>query len=108
ERREYRIVELVAAVHRAIGAEQRRARERQIADGIQHLVTDELVPKTQTLRIEHAIFGDDERILQRGAERISGAPQLGDVTHEAERPRPRDLTTEGVGSHIKGERLLPD
>ena len=71
-------------------------------------MTDELVPEPQALRIEHAIFGHHERVLQRSAQRISGAPQLGDVTHEAESPRPRDFAPERVGPYVESERLPAD
>ena len=85
------MIELVAAADRTIGADQRRAGQRQIADRVDRLVADEFVGKRMPSRIEHAIFGDHDGILERGAERIARAPQLGDVAHEAESPRPRQI-----------------
>ena len=74
QRGNYRMVQLVAAAYRAIGADQRSASKRQIAERIDRLVADELVGETYAIRIEHAIFGDYDRILEGGAERIASIP----------------------------------
>ena len=65
------MVELVAAAHRAVDAEQRRAGQRQIADGVERLVAGELVGEAQAFGIEQPLFVDDERVLERGAERVT-------------------------------------
>jgi hypothetical protein len=58
------MVEFVAAAHRAIDAEQRRAGKRQIADRIHDLVADEFVGEAHAIRIEHPILGDHDRIVE--------------------------------------------
>ena len=65
-----------------------------IADGVNRLVTNELVGETYAVGIEDAVFGDDHRILERGAERVTGIPEFGHVAHEAERARARQLAAE--------------
>ena len=58
--------------------------------------------------IEHAIFAHDERVFERGAERIAGAPQFGHVAHETERACARNLATERIGLNIERKRLAAD
>src|SRR5262245_17375432 len=108
QRGEHRVIELVAAAHRTVSAEQRRPGEREITDGVKGLVADELVSKTRTLRVEDARVGDDQRVLERSAERVAGAPQLRYVAHEAEGARARDLAPEGLRRAIERQVLAPD
>src|SRR4029079_17441069 len=82
--------------------------ESQVADRVEHLVAHELVGIAQACRIEDAIIGDDERVLERSAERIARAPQLGYVAHEAEGARPRELPAERGGLDIERDRLAAD
>src|SRR5262245_54120180 len=89
-----RMVELVAAAHRPVSAEQGPARQRQIADRVQHFVANELVGETRTLRVENAVVADNERVLQRGAERVACVPQRRYIAHEAEGARARDIAGE--------------
>src|ERR1700686_2267915 len=102
------MIELMPAAHRPISADQRRASERQVADGVDRLVAHELVGEPHTLRIEHAVFGDHDRILERGAERVTGFPELGDVAHETEGPGPRQIATEYRGFDIDVQHLPAD
>ncbi len=102
------MIELVAAADGAVGGEQRLTGQRQVADRIEHLVAHEFVGVTQAVRIEHAVLGHHQRIVERGAERIAGAPQLGDVLHEAEGARTRDLAAEIFRLDIERERLMAD
>ena len=101
-------IELVAAAYGAVGAQQGRARERKIPDGVQNLVPDELVGKAHALRVEHAVIGDDEGIFQGCAKRVTGAPQRRDIAHEAERARASDLVTEGIGPAVEHQSLPPN
>ena len=48
-------------------ATQRRSRERQIADGIQQLMADELVRHAQAGRIQHPRLIDHDRVVQAAA-----------------------------------------
>src|SRR3954447_6783876 len=84
QRTQHRMVELMAASHGAVRGEQGAARKRQIADRVQDLVADEFVGETLAFRIEDAVVADDERVLERGAERITRVPQRGHVAHETE------------------------
>ena len=102
------MIKLVAAADGFVGGKQRLARERQVTDGVQHLVPHEFVGEAQAFRIEHAVFADHQRILERGAKRIARAPQLGDVAHEAECTCARDLAAERVGLDVERKRLLAD
>src|SRR5262249_36164477 len=108
QRGEHRVVELVAAAHRTVGAQQRRTGKREIADGVKGLVTDELVSKTRTLRVEDARVGDDQRVLERSAKRVAGAPQLRYVAHEAEGAGAGDLASEGLRWAIERQVLASD
>ena len=47
---QHRVVELVAAAHGPVGAEQRRAGEREVADRVERLVAHELVGEAQAVR----------------------------------------------------------
>ena len=55
---------------------QRCARERQIADGIQQLMADELVRHAQAGRIEHPRLIDHDRVFQATALGQAGGAQL--------------------------------
>ena len=108
QRAQHRVVELVAAAHRAVGRQQGPSGERQIADRVEHLVADELVGEAHAFRVEDAVVGDDQRVLERGAERVAGVPQRRHIAHEAEGARARDLAAEAVGLHVDGQRLVAD
>src|SRR5260370_42513324 len=64
QRAKHRMVELVTATHRAVRAEQRPSRQSEVANCIQHLMAHELVGETGTFRIEDAIVGYDEGVLE--------------------------------------------
>src|SRR5262249_12001175 len=103
-----RIVELVAATDRAIGTQERQACQREIADGIERLMADELVHVARALRVEHPCIADHDRVLKRGTERIAGAPELAHIPHETERTRTCDVAPERVGGAIECNLLTPD
>src|SRR6478672_200255 len=108
QRRQHRVVELVAAADRAIGAEQRRARERKIADRIKRLVAGKLIGEAQAVRIEQTILVDDEGVVERGTERIARAPKLRHVSHEAEGAGARKFPAEGIRLDVEGHALTPN
>ena len=47
---------------------ERRAGKRKIADGVEHLVADELVREAQAFGIDDCVLADRDRVLERGAE----------------------------------------
>src|SRR5215204_218232 len=108
ESAEHGVIKPMASSDGTIGPLNGRAGKREITDGIERLVTDELVGKAQAFRIEHAVVGHDHGILERGAERITGAPQTRHVAREAEGARPRQLAAERRRIDIEGAGLLPD
>ena len=101
--RQNRVIELVPAAHRTIRPQQGGPRKGEIAYGIERFVAHEFVGKSHTIGVEYAVLGHNQGILKRRPERVARAPQFGDVTHETEGPRSRNLATETVGFHIKVE-----
>ena len=90
---------MAAAVHDQMPL-NRMADQRQIADHIQNLVPHELVLEPQ--RIEHAGLAEDDRVLERAAERQAALAQHLDFLQEAERPRRRNL----VDEHLLVESIV--
>src|SRR5258707_12165690 len=85
--REPRVVQLVAAAHRAKGSEQRQTGQREIADNVENLVARTLVAVTQSLGVEQAGIVEHHRILERGTERKAGAPEPCDIVHASKKSR---------------------
>src|SRR5690606_27018453 len=94
--------------HGAIGSEQRIARQGEITDGIQHLVTDEFHRTTEALTIEDAVLTDGDRVIQRRAEGQPSLPELLDIVHEAEGAGDGQLVAKHTRIDIEGQALLPD
>ena len=97
------MIERMAAAARAELPEDRRARKRQIANGVEHLVAHEFVAEAQALRIDDAGVRNGDRILERCAQRESRLPQPLDVGEEAESARARQFAAEG--RRIEPQRL---
>src|SRR5262249_29762459 len=72
---------------------------------IERLVTGELIGKAQTVWIEQPALVDDQRVLERGAKRIAGVPELGDVAHEPEGTGARKLAPERRRFDVEGDAL---
>src|SRR5262249_53663450 len=108
QRAKYRVIELVAAADRPVGAEDWPAGQREVADGIEHLVAHEFVREARAFWIENAVVADHEGVLERGAERIARIPQCGHVAHEAEGARACDLAAENVGLDVDLHHLASD
>src|SRR5215831_4031386 len=106
--RQYRMVYLVATAHRAVGPENRRAGERQIADRVEYLVAHELVGKAQTFGIENPVVGENQSVLQRSPECETRTPQLRHIPHESKRAGAGDLAPECRGLDLDGECLASD
>src|SRR4249920_1028671 len=66
------------------------------------------VGEAQSLGVEYTIFAHHQSVLERSTERITGAPQFGDVTHETEGPGACNLAAESVGFDVERKCLLAD
>src|SRR5207249_1709554 len=66
-------------------AQHGTARKVEIANGIEDLVSHELILETQAFRVEDAALVDDNRVLKRSAARQTHRPQRFDLMQEAER-----------------------
>src|SRR5260221_5996519 len=106
--REHRVVQLVAAAHRAKGSEQRQTRQREIADNVENLVARTLVAVTQSLAVEQAAIVENPRILGRGAKRAARAPEPRDIAHASESPGAANLPAGSVLGEIEDKTLKGD
>ena len=64
--------------------------------------------EAQALRVEDAVVADDQGVLERGAERVTRAPELRHVAHEAEGAGAGDFAAEGVGVDVVARALAAD
>jgi hypothetical protein len=60
-------IQAMTAANGPVAAQQRIAREREIAYGIKHLMAHELLRVAQALAIENAVIADGDCIIQRCA-----------------------------------------
>src|SRR5262245_53387314 len=102
------MIELMAATDGVVRGEKRRPGKREIADGIEHLVADELVWKAGALGVENAVIAHHESIFEGGAERIARVPKSRYVAHEAEGARASDLAAESVRADVNSQALAAD
>src|SRR5690606_24779496 len=84
-----------------------RAEEREIADHIADLVTDELIRKAKLARRDPGLIQYD-RVLQRRTEREVPRAQRLRLVQEPERPRRGDLLAEAVRYDLEGTVLTTD
>jgi len=101
-------IEAVTAAIGAIGAKNRMAGKGEIADRIKQFVANELVGKAQAFRIDDAIFRERDRVVERGAERKAGFPQMFDIAHEAKGAGAGNITAEGPGMGFMHPALPAD
>src|SRR6266436_9506943 len=106
--REHRVVQLVAAAHRAKRAEQRQAGPREIADNVENLVARTLVAVTQSLGVEQAGIVEHHRILERGTERKASPPEPCDIVHASKSSGAANLAAEPFGAEIEDIALTTD
>ena len=72
--RQHRVVQLVAATHRAVGAKQRQTSQGQIANRVQRLVAGAFVADSAGPSVlSRRVVVEHHRILKRGAARKTGA-----------------------------------
>ena len=98
----------MAAADRTVRAQQRQAGQRKIADHVEHLVTDAFVGEAQAFGVEQAVVVEHHRIVERGAERETGAPQAGDIVHAAEGAGARDVAAEALRVEVENVVLAAD
>src|SRR6266850_3410609 len=65
-------------------ADDRMTDEREVADGVENLVADELVLEPQRV-VEHSRFAENDGVLERAAERQTVLAEHLDVLEECER-----------------------
>ena len=87
-------------------AEHWIADERQVANGVENLVTDKLVFEPQGV-VQHARLAQHDRVIERPAERQAVLPQHLDVLQERERARRRDLLEKGLLGDAQRPGLMP-
>ena len=78
--------------------------QREIADDVEHLVTDELVLEPE--RIEHTGFAQHDRVVERAAERQAVLTERLDLFEETERTGRRDLLAERLFRDPHRPRLM--
>src|ERR1700722_16633860 len=81
---QHRMIDLVATTDRTIGAEQRQAGQREVADHVESLVAGAFVSVAQPFGVEQPLLVEYHGILERGAKREAGAPEPRDIVHAAE------------------------
>ena len=87
-------------------ADHRVADEREVADRVEDLVADELVLEAQRV-VEDAGLAEDDRVVERAAERQAVLPQHLDVLEEREGARRRQLLGERFLGDAQRARLVP-
>ena len=102
-----RRVQRVAAAMRDEVADHRMADEREVADDVEDLVAHELVVEPQRV-IQHARFAENDRVVERSAEREAALPQHLDFLQEPERPRRSNLLDEALLVDLHRPRLVPE
>src|SRR5262249_33742253 len=81
--------------------------QREVADGIENLVPDELVFEPQRV-VEHAGLAEDDGVIKRATERQAVLPQHFDILQEGKCPRWRNLFNEALFGDSDGARLMPE
>src|SRR5690348_13640698 len=89
-------------------AEQRRARQIEVADRVEYLVTHELVDVAQAFLVQHAVAGNDHGVVERAAARQTSLAHALDLVEEAEGPRGAEFVLERGGAGRKRQLLAPD
>ncbi len=76
---------------RGVGADDRVAKQIQVADGVEDLVLDELVRVAQTVSVQNAVLVHHDRVVQAAPEGESLRAHHLDVGHESEGARTAHL-----------------
>jgi hypothetical protein len=88
--------------------DHREPEERQVADGVEHLVARELVGEAQPLRIEDGELVDHDGVLQASAPGQAGLLHALDVAQEAEGAGARDFPLVAAVGEGEAKGLVGD
>ena len=78
-------------------ADEREPEQRDIADQVQDLVSDELVLEAEARFIHDTVFGQNYGVVQCSAFSESSGPQVLDFVQKAERARCGDVLLKSRG-----------
>src|SRR5476649_858086 len=92
----------------SIAADDRSARQREIADRIQRLMPHEFIGEAQPFRIENPFAVERDAIVERRTQRKTHFPQAFDVAEETERARLGDLAAKTDWIEMEGASLAAD
>ena len=95
----------MAGLHGLEVAHHRVAQQREVPDGVEDLVADELVLEAQGV-VQDAGLPDDHRVLQAAPPGQARPPQRFHLAQEAEGAGGGDVGGEGLGGHAHGEGLM--
>ena len=82
--------------------------EGEVSQRIKHFVSDRLINRFQTTRIERFDFAKDHGVVQTSAANQPHPPHRRHVPLEAKGPRPSEFLCEGPRLQGHGEMLLAD
>ena len=91
QRRHQRRMQQVAAAFGLHSAQQGHSQQGQIADDVENLVAHELVGKTQSGFVQHAVLGQHDGVVQRAAANQIRASQSFDFFDESKSARRGDV-----------------
>ena len=97
--------ELMTAAHRAKSGQQGQTGKCQVTDGIQQLVTHELLRMAQAFAVHDLILTNGDSVCKIGAERQTGFPEPLHIAHEAKRTSFTDFVAEYAGAHFTRKTL---
>src|SRR6266850_5990736 len=99
-------VQRVARVTRYDVARDAPAEQREVAKEVEHLVAHELVAVTEA--VEGAVLADDDRVVERAAERAPALAQEAEILEESVGARGRVLGDERLLGRRPGQDLRAD
>jgi hypothetical protein len=105
ERTQQAIIHGVARLVGDIRGEQWPPEQVEVADGIEHLVLDELVGIAQTITVQDPPFIHDDRVAQATPLGQAMRPQRFDILDEAEGSGPGDFLQIRIAGEIKFDTL---
>ncbi|VAY89348.1 conserved hypothetical protein [mine drainage metagenome] len=103
-RAQQRVVDGVAAAVGAVGANDGMADDVEIADGVEHLVLDELGVETQAFLVEDARLVHDDGVFHAAALGQAALAQRVHIAHEAEGAGAGDVAH--VSLHVEVEAVV--
>ena len=72
----------------------------QVANGVEHFVTNEFIFKTQAVFVQYAIIVNNDGTIEAAAQAQATGLQIFDITHETESTRAADLAHERISREI--------